>query len=175
MSQTRLPFELDQRAETGALTAHGGVPLLIEAFRTSGAAALLDAGVVIKRRKRGLAPAALVEGLFALWAAGGERCGDLMPLREHAALAMLLGHGLPAPQTAGGFLEAFEKAVPPLWQGDRRRSQGEEPRLQGLSAANRRLVAWLQERAPTTCSPSSASPCRRSCTTPGRSGCASSF
>jgi hypothetical protein len=36
--QTRLPFELDQRAEAGVLTAHGGVPLLIEAFRTSGAA-----------------------------------------------------------------------------------------------------------------------------------------
>ena len=58
--QTRLPFELDTRAEAGTLTAHGGVPLLIEAFRTSGAAAVLDASVVIKRRKRGLAPAALV-------------------------------------------------------------------------------------------------------------------
>ena len=39
MAPTRLPFELDTRAETAALTAHGGVPLLIEAFRTSGAAA----------------------------------------------------------------------------------------------------------------------------------------
>ena len=94
--QTRLPFELDQRAETGTLTAYGGVPLVIEAFRVSGAAAMLDERVVIKRRKRGLAPAALVEGLFALWAAGGERCEDLTPLREDAALAILLGHGLPA-------------------------------------------------------------------------------
>jgi hypothetical protein len=67
--QTRLPFELDQRAEAGTLTAYGGVPLLIEAFRVSGAAAVLDARVSIKRRKRGLSPAALVEGLFALWAA----------------------------------------------------------------------------------------------------------
>jgi Transposase DDE domain group 1 len=39
-SQARLPFELDQRAETGFITAHGGVPLLLEAFRTSGAAAI---------------------------------------------------------------------------------------------------------------------------------------
>jgi hypothetical protein len=147
-SQTRLPFELDQRAETGALTPHGGVPLLIEAFRTSGAAAVLDAGVVIKRRKRGLAPAALVEGLLALWAAGGERCEDLTALREDAALALLLGHGLPAPQTARDFLEAFDEALPPLWQGERCQVQGEGARLQGLSAANRRLMAWLQERAP---------------------------
>ncbi len=148
MAQTRLPFELDVRAEAGALTAHGGVPLVIEAFRASGAAVVLDASVVIKRRKRGLAPAALVEGLFALWAAGGERCEDLDPLREDVALALLLGHGLPAPQTARDFLEAFDEAVPPLWQGEKANVPGEGERLQGLAAANRRLLSWLQERAP---------------------------
>jgi hypothetical protein len=148
--QTRLPFELDTRAESGALTAHGGVPLLIEAFRTSGAAAVLDASVVIKRRKRGLPPAALVEGLLSLWAAGGERCEDLAPLREDAALALLLGHGLPAPQTARDFLESFDEVAPLLWQGERATVPGEGPRLQGLAHANRRLVAWLQERAPQT-------------------------
>jgi hypothetical protein len=151
MTEPRLPFELDQRAETGWLTAHGGVPLLIEAFRTSGAAAVLDASVAIKRHKRGLAPAALVEGLLSLWAAGGERCGDLAPLREDTALALLLGHGLPAPQTARDFLEAFDEAAPPLWQGERAAVPGEgSARLQGLARANRRLVAWLQERAPQT-------------------------
>jgi hypothetical protein len=148
MTQRRLPFELDQRAETAALTAHGGVPLLIEAFRTSGAAALVDANVVIKRRKRGLTPSELVEGLFSLWAAGGERCEDLAPLREDAALALLLGHGLPAPQTARDFLDAFDEAVPPLWQGERCRVPGEGARLQGLAQANRRLIAFLQERRP---------------------------
>jgi hypothetical protein len=146
--QTRLPFELDQQAETAALTAHGGVPLLIEAFRTSGAAAVLDEQVSIKRRKRGLTASQLVEGLFSLWAAGGERCEDLAPLREDAALALLLGHGLPAPQTARDFLDAFDEAVPPLWQGERCQVQGEGERLQGLAKANRRLIAFLQERRP---------------------------
>jgi hypothetical protein len=148
MTQTRLPFELDQRAETAWLTAHGGVPLVIEAFRISGAAAVVDASVMIKRRKRGLTPAQLVEGLFSLWAAGGERCEDLAALREDAALALLLGHGLPAPQTARDFLDAFEEAVPPLWQGERCHVQGEGERLQGLAKANRRLIAFLQERRP---------------------------
>jgi hypothetical protein len=142
--QTRLPFELHTRAETGALTAHGGVPLLIEASRVSGAAAVLDERVVIKRRRRGLRPSELVEGLLSLWAAGGERCEDLTPLREDAALALLLGHGLPAPQTARDFLEAFDEAAPLLWQGERAAVPGEGPRLQGLAPANRRLVAWLQ-------------------------------
>jgi hypothetical protein len=160
--QTRLPFELDQRAESGFITAHGGVPLLIEAFRVSGAAALLDQRVVIKRRQRGLPPAQMVEGLFALWAAGGERCEDLARLREDTALALLLGHGLPAPQTARDFLEAFDQAAPPLWQGESCQVPGEGPRLplrgvgspqphiEGLSAANRHLIAWLQEHRPQT-------------------------
>ena len=71
--QTRLPFELDGRAETGLITALGGVRLLIEAFRVSGAAAVLDERVVIKRRKRGLRPSELVEGLFSLWASARGR------------------------------------------------------------------------------------------------------
>jgi hypothetical protein len=148
MSQTRLPFELDQRAETGALTAHGGVPLVIEAFRVSGAAAVVDEQVSIKRRQRGLRPSQLVEGLFSLWAAGGERCDDLTVLREDAALALLLGHGLPAPQSARDFLEAFDEAVPPLWQGETCQVQGEGQRLQGLAKASRQLIGFLQQRRP---------------------------
>jgi hypothetical protein len=80
------------------------VALVIEAFRTNGAAAVLDERVAIKRRRRGLVPSELVEALFSLWAAGGERCEDLAQLREDTALAMLLGHDLPAPQTADAFL-----------------------------------------------------------------------
>jgi len=148
MSQTRLPFELDQRAETGALTAHGGVPLVIEAFRVSGAAVVVDEQVSIKRRKRGLTPSQLVEGLLSLWAAGGERCDDLTALREDAALALLLGHGLPAPQTARDFLEAFDEAVPPLWRGETCHVQGEGERLQGLAKASRQLIGFLQQRRP---------------------------
>jgi hypothetical protein len=165
VAQTRLPFELDVRAEAGALTAHGGVPLLIEAFRTSGAAAVVDASVVIKRRQRGLTASELVEGLLSRWAAGdvvaesvgwrakragGERCEDLAPRREDAALALRRGHGLPAPQTARDFLDAFDEAAPPLWQGERAAVPGAGPRRQGLAQANRRLVSWLQERAPQT-------------------------
>jgi hypothetical protein len=37
---------------------------------------VVDEQVSIKRRKRGLLPSQLVEGLFSLWAAGGERCDE---------------------------------------------------------------------------------------------------
>src|ERR1044072_8869364 len=49
----------------------------------------------------------MVEGLFALWASGGERCEDLARLREDGALGVLIGHSFPAPQTARDFLEAL--------------------------------------------------------------------
>ena len=96
----------------------------------------------------GLTPSQLVEGLFSLWVAGGERGADLAPLREDAALALLLGHGLPAPQTARAFLDAFDAAAPPLWQGERCQVPGAGERLQGSARANRRLIAFLQERRP---------------------------
>jgi hypothetical protein len=145
-----LPFELDQRAETAALTAHGGVALLIEALRTRGAAAVAGASVAIKRRKGGLTPAQRVEGRFSLWAAGGERGEGLAPLRAAAALALLLGHGLPAPQTARAVPDAFAEAAPPLRQGETCHVQGEGERLQGSAKAKRRLIAFLQERRPQT-------------------------
>jgi hypothetical protein len=60
----------------------------------------------------------------------------------------LLGHGLPAPQTARDFLDAFDEAAPPLWQGEKCHVQGEGERLQGLAKASRRLIGFLQERRP---------------------------
>ena len=38
MSSDRLDFELDHEIGIGPVTAHGGVPVLVEHFRSSGAA-----------------------------------------------------------------------------------------------------------------------------------------
>jgi Transposase DDE domain group 1 len=69
-------------------------------------------------------------------------------LGAREALALLLGHGLPAAQTARDFLEAFDQAAPPLWQGEKCHVPGEGERLQGLAQAKRRLIGFLQERRP---------------------------
>jgi len=68
-----LPFELDAEVDSSLLTAHAGVPLLVELFR-SRARRRVDERVTIKQRRRGLKASELVESLVALWAAGGERC-----------------------------------------------------------------------------------------------------
>ena len=69
----RLPFEIDDRIAPTLITAHAGVPLVIELFRQVGAAQVVHAQVRSKQRQRGLLPAQVGETLIALWAAGGDR------------------------------------------------------------------------------------------------------
>src|SRR6202035_3735037 len=69
----RLEFEIDVELETGLITGHAGVPGLIEAFRQTGTAAVIDREIKLKHRKRGLSASEMVESLLAMWAAGGLR------------------------------------------------------------------------------------------------------
>src|SRR5260370_8480131 len=107
----RLDFEIDTALETGLITGHAGVPGLIEAFRLTGTAAVIDREVKLKRRKRGLSASEMVESLLAMWAAGGERAEDLDEFRQDKALAILLGHDLPAAQPAPTFLAQFARPL----------------------------------------------------------------
>src|SRR5712691_1574579 len=69
----RLDFEIDTELETGLITGHAGVPGLIEAFRQTGTAAVIDREDKLKSRRHGLSASEMVESLLAMWAAGGER------------------------------------------------------------------------------------------------------
>ena len=147
MSDDRFDFELDHEVGFGAMTAHGGVPVLLEYFRSSGAASIVDREVRFKRRKRGLSSSRMVESLLALWACGGEPCEDLEHLRGEG-LSHLLGHDLPAPQTARDFLDRFEEPDLPLLGGGKSAVREEGLALRGLGLANAALIDDLQKRAP---------------------------
>ncbi len=147
MSDNRFDFELDHEVGFGAMTAHGGVPVLLEYFRTSGAASIVDREVSFKRRKRGLSSSQMVESFLALWACGGEPCEDLEHLRGGDGLALLLGHELPAPQTARDFLDRFEEPDLPLLGGGKSAVREEGLALRGLGLANAALICDLQGRA----------------------------
>ncbi len=145
----RLPFEIDDTIDATLVTGRAGVPLAIELFRQLGVAATIDAQVAVKQRQRGLRPAQFVESLIALWVTGGDRCQDLVTLREDAALTTLLGYALPAATTVRDFLEAFHADDLPLWQAGPQAAIPEESApLAGLGQANRTLVAALQRGAP---------------------------
>lgn len=147
--KARLPFELDDQTDESLITAHAGVPLLVELFRASGAAAVMDRQASVKRRRRGLPASEMAEGLFALWAAGGERCEDLDRLREDEALAALLGHEIPAAQTARDFLTGFHTDDLPLWQaGEKAQVPSESAELAGLAAVRDAVVGYQQARRP---------------------------
>jgi hypothetical protein len=143
----RLPFELDTGIDESLVTARAGVPLVMELFRVCGAAAAVDARASRKKRRRGLSASSLAEGLFALWTAGGERCEDLDALRSDGALAALLGHEIPASQTARDFLDGFhDEDASPLWAGEKSAVPAESAALAGLHEASRAVTAYLQLR-----------------------------
>jgi hypothetical protein len=144
----RLDFEIDSELETGLITGHAGVPGLIEAFRQTGTAAVIDREIQLKSRKRGLSAAEMAESLLALWAAGGERAEDLDQFRQDKALALLLGHDLPAAQTARDFLAQFHDEDLPLLQEGKANVPAESVPLLGLAKANAELVLDLQCRRP---------------------------
>jgi hypothetical protein len=124
------------------------VPGLIEAFRQTGTAAMIDREITLKRRKRGLSASEMVESLLAMWAAGGERAEDLDQFRQDKALALLLGHELPAAQTARDFLAQFHAEDLPLLQEGKAGVPAESTPLLGLATANTELVLDLQCRRP---------------------------
>jgi Transposase DDE domain group 1 len=144
----RLDFEIDAELETGLITGHAGVPGLIEAFRLTGTAAVIDREVKLKQRQRGLSASEMVESLLAMWAAGGERAEDLDTFREDKALAVLLGHALPAAQTARDFLAQFHAEDLPLLQDGKSSVAAETAPLVGLATANAELILDLQCRRP---------------------------
>src|SRR5580692_1201317 len=144
----RLDFEIDSELETGLITGHAGVAGLIEAFRQTGTAAVIDREIQLKSRKRGLSAAEMAESLLALWAAGGERAEDLDQFRQDKALALLLGHDLPAAQTARDFLVQFHGEDLPLLQEGKANVPTESVPLLGLAKANAELILDLQCRRP---------------------------
>lgn len=147
--QNRLPFELDVKIDESLITAHAGIPLMAELFRACGAAEVMERRASPKQRDRGLKAWELAEGLFALWLAGGERCEDLDRLREDEALAVLLGHRLPAARTARTFLEGFhEDDLPLLQAGEHAVVPAESDLLQGLAAVSSQVVSYLQQHQP---------------------------
>jgi len=146
----RLGFELDSEIDESLVTAHAGVPLALELFRSLGLADVVESAVGSKARDRGLKTWELVESFWSLWLAGGDRCEDFKLLRADAALAELLGHGFPAPNTARDFLDGFDDPDLPLWRaGDRAAVRDESAGLVGLTAVNAALLCHLQRLHPS--------------------------
>ena len=153
-TESPLLFEIDAEPLTEILTAWGGVPLVVQAFRSLGVPASVQQHVQIKQRERGYDEATMVESFVVLNALGGECVDDFQHLREDAGLKEMLGHEIPSPPVARGFLNQFH-AAEKIEEARQRRGPEqiafipeEGDALAGLGLVNRELVQELGKRCP---------------------------
>lgn len=151
-TEAPLLFELDPEPLQETLTALGGIPLVVQAFRSLGLPASVKQHVVVKERERGYDEATFVESFVLLNAAGGECVDDFAHLRDDPGLAELIGHELPSPEAARKFLNAFHEEKK-IEEAQQRRLPNqtayipEENRaLEGLGRVNQDLVQRFGER-----------------------------
>ena len=71
-TESPLGFEIDPEPASETLTALGGIPLLVQTFRSLGLPASVARQVRIKQRQRGYDEATMVESFVILNAAGGS-------------------------------------------------------------------------------------------------------
>jgi hypothetical protein len=106
-TESPLRFEIDPERLAERLTAWGGVPLVVQAFRSLGVPASVQRHVHIKQREWGYDEATTVESFVVLNALGGECLEDFTHLREDGGLKEMLGHEIPSPETGRQFLYQF--------------------------------------------------------------------
>jgi hypothetical protein len=148
-----LPFSYDEQESEENLTALGGMPLLMQAFRSLGAGRSVAQHLQMKQRQRGLDEASYVESFVVLNAAGGDCLEDFDHLRADTGLAELIGHELPSPEAARKFLYQFhdegkvvEARQQELALGRASYIPRESAALAGLGMVNREVVQEFGRR-----------------------------
>jgi len=151
-TESPLLFDIDPEPAPEMLTALGGMPLVVQTFRSLGLPASVKRHVQVKERERGYDEATFVESFVVLNAGGGECLDDFARLREDAGLAELVGHPIPSPEAARQFLYQFHDEKK-MAEAQQRREPGQEAYipeenqpLQGLGGVNRDLIAAMGQR-----------------------------
>ena len=153
LRQSRLPFQVELVDSAAFVTAHAGLPLVLEAFRALGLREAVHQHFNFKQRARGYSEATCIETLVALLAAGGECVDDVRVLHADGGLKRLWGRqALPAAETLRTFLNRFhdEEAVAarvPHTAFVPADSEG----LRALGAVQQQLLSQLQKRSPQAC------------------------
>ena len=146
-----LPFVI--RHGTGeAVTAHAGLPLVVEAMRAVRLEEVVEAQLTVAKRQRGFSATEKLEALVLLVAGGGDRVEDIRILAEDQGLVRLLDRALPSPDALLDFLGAFDD--PQVWEQRPKDEKSwvppETAPLVGLFEVNRALVARAAQRQTTT-------------------------
>jgi hypothetical protein len=152
VTEQPLPFQWDPEPAVEVLTAFGGLPTVVQTFRSMRLPEMIRQHVRIKERQRGYDESTFVESFVVLNAAGGECLEDFERLREDAGLAEMLGHAIPSAEAARKFLYEFhdeakvQESRRQLSLEDRSVIPGESAPLGGLAETNRELIAEFGRR-----------------------------
>ena len=147
-------FEIDPVPLAENLTALGGAPLVVRAFRSLDLPGAIREHIHVKQRERGYDEATYIESFVVLNAVGGECVNDFERLRQDGALSELVGHEFPSPRAALEFLYQFHDEEKIAEAKLRRKPEEiayipeETAELQGLELVNRILVQRLGSRCP---------------------------
>ena len=151
-TELALPFTYDEQQVEDSLTSFGGMPLLVQAFRSLGAGLSANRNLALKQRQRGLVVASYVESFVVLNAAGGDCLEDFEHLRTDGGLVELIGHEMPSAEAARKFLYQFHEddkiaeAQQALALGQASYIPEETAALRGLAAVNRDVVLEFGRR-----------------------------
>jgi len=153
-----LPYKIEVvEDEQAAVTAHAGLPLVLETMRTLGVSAKLDAELGIRQRNHGATDSEKGEAIVLLLAAGGDCISDIQVLRADKGLERLLGQEVPSDEVLRTFLYAFhddkliEQAQRQLRPGEVAYVPAETPALAGLGRVNVSLVHAVARHMKITC------------------------
>jgi len=152
-TELALPFAYDEQESEENLTALGGMPLLLQAFRSLGAGRSVMQHLQMKQRQRGPDEASYVESFVVLNAAGGDCLEDFDHLRADTGLAELIGHEMPSPEAARKFLYQFHDEARVVEARQQELALGrasyipqESAALAGLGMVNREVVQEFGRR-----------------------------
>lgn len=101
-----LPYVVQTTDRSDGITAHAGLPLVLETMRGLGLDAVIRQHVRVRERERGYSEARKVEALVLLMASGGECMDDIEVLRADLGLCRLVG-ALPGADALRTFLYEF--------------------------------------------------------------------
>jgi len=108
ISQGLLAFHLIQDASKVVLTSFGGLPLVMETFRSLGLPQAIKKHLALHQREGKYQEADYVESFVSVFAAGGDCVDDFEILRQDEGLKKL-GLRVPSPEAARRFLNAFHE------------------------------------------------------------------
>jgi hypothetical protein len=153
-----LPYKIEVVDDNeSVVTAHAGLPLVIETMRALGVTAKLGAELNIRQRNNGATDSAKAEAIVLLMAAGGDCISDINVLRADSGLRRLLGQELPSEEVLRTFLYAFhddklvEEARRQVLPDQVAYIPAETPALQGLGRVNIALAHGVAKHMRITC------------------------